>query len=101
MSVETAKESFADIGKKGGLEATEAAGKHWLSQLDKPWLLIIDNVDNTEMKLKDLFPEGGKGNVLITTRNPDFAPHGNTGSAELEGLKQTEALSLLLHRAHV
>jgi tetratricopeptide (TPR) repeat protein len=83
------------------LEATESAGKHWLSQLDEPWLLIIDNADNPELDLTTLFPEGDKGDLLITTRNPDFRSHGTSGSVELKGLKAKEALQLLLRLAGI
>jgi tetratricopeptide (TPR) repeat protein len=37
----------------------------------------------------------------VTTRNPDFRSHATTGSIELKGLKEQEALSLLLKRADV
>ncbi|CZR56280.1 uncharacterized protein PAC_06168 [Phialocephala subalpina] len=100
-SVETAKNSFARIGKIGGLGDTEGAGKYWLSQLEEPWLLIIDNADNPDLDLAGLFPEGDRGHILITTRNPDFRRHGTSGSVELKGLKKREALHLLLKRADV
>ena len=106
-SVETAKESFAKIGKYGGLEETDNAGKYWLSQLEEPWLLIIDNADNPEFPLRDFFPEGDRGHILITTRNPDFREYGTggkdgtPGSVELKGLKEREALQLLLKKADV
>lgn len=85
----------------GGLEATESAGKHWLSQLTEPWLLIIDNADNRQLVLKDLFPYGDRGHILITTRNRDFRNEGTAGSLELKGLKEDEALDLLLKRADI
>ena len=100
-SIETAKDSFARIGKIGGLEATEGAGKYWLSQLEEPWLLIIDNADNPDLDLASFFPDGDRGHILITTRNPDFRSHGTGGSVELKGLKEQDALLLLLKRAGV
>lgn len=99
--METAKESFAMIGKLGGLGETESAGKFWLSELEDPWLLIIDNADNPDLDLELLFPETDWGHILITTRNPDFRAHGNAGSVELRGLKKEEALHLLLKHADV
>lgn len=99
--METAKESFATIGKLGGLEATEGAGKYWLSQLTKPWLLIIDNADNPDLDLKSFFPRCDRGHVLVTTRNPDFRIHGTAGSIELKGLRAGEALHLLLECAKI
>jgi tetratricopeptide (TPR) repeat protein len=83
------------------LEATESAGKHWLSQLTESWLLIIDNADNPDLDLLQLFPQGDRGHILITTRNPDFRNHGTAGNIELKGLKEGEALHLLLRRAEI
>lgn len=83
------------------MEATESAGKHWISQLEEPWLLIIDNADNPELNLPHLFPEGDRGHILITTRNPDVRSHATAGSINLKGLKEWEALHLLLKRADI
>lgn len=48
-----------------------------------------------------MFPESDKGHVLITTRNPDTRRHANSGSIHLKGLKEWEALHLLLRRADI
>lgn len=95
-SIETGKQSFAKIGKLGGLEATQSAGKHWLSNSEEPWLLIINNADDPLLDLADFFPEGERGCVLVTTRNPNFKIHGTVGATELKGLEETDALLLLL-----
>ncbi|KAI9888869.1 MAG: hypothetical protein M1814_006219 [Vezdaea aestivalis] len=100
-SAETAKESFGRIGKIGGLERTQNAGKHWLSHLEQPWLLIINNADDPNMNLEDLFPEGERGHVLITTRNPDFRIHATAGHIEFKGLERQEAVTLLLRAAEL
>jgi tetratricopeptide (TPR) repeat protein len=83
------------------LEGTESAGKYWLTQLEEPWLLIIDNADNPELDLSHLFPRGDRGLIIVTTRNPDFRRYATAGSVELKGLKEMEALHLLLRRADV
>ena len=64
-------------------------------------MLIIDNADNPDLNLASLFPEGDRGHILITTRNPDFRSYGTAGSVELQGLKKREALHLLLKRADI
>lgn len=64
-------------------------------------MLIIDNADNPDLDLAGLFPEGDRGHILITTRNPDFRSYGTAGSVELQGLKKREALHLLLKRADI
>ncbi|KAL8780803.1 MAG: hypothetical protein Q9213_006304 [Squamulea squamosa] len=98
-SAETAKQSFAALGKLGELEATQNAGKHWLSNSEEPWLLIINNADDPSLDLQNLFPEGERGFILVTTRNPNFSIHHTVGAAEFKGLEQEEALHLLLRAA--
>lgn len=100
-TAQTAKESFARIGKIGGLEETEDAGRHFLAQASKPWLLLIDNADQPDIDLPGLFHPGTKGHILVTTRNPDFRQYGNVGYIELKGLEEDEAVELLLRSADI
>lgn len=95
-STETAKQSFAKIGKLGGMEATQSAGKHWLSNMEESWLLILDNADDPSLDLPNLFPEGERGHILVTTRNPGFRIHATVGAVEFMGLAKKDALHLLL-----
>ncbi|CAG8908840.1 unnamed protein product [Penicillium egyptiacum] len=100
-STQTAKESFCRIGRMGGLEATEDSGKHFLSQARKNWLLIIDNADKPDIKFENLIVPGERGHILVTTRNPSLRRQGNVGSVEVKGLKQREALHLLMKVADI
>lgn len=78
------------------MEATRNAGKHWLSNIDEPWLLIINNADDLSLELSELFPEGERGHILVTTRNPSFRIHATVGALEFAGLGKKDALLLLL-----
>lgn len=100
-SKETILDSFCRIGKSAGLEPTENAGRHFLSQIAKPWLLIIDNADDRLLDLRSVFPLGDAVHIIITTRCPDFRQMGNLGFLELGGLKEGEALQLLLSKAEI
>ncbi|KAI1323339.1 hypothetical protein F5Y16DRAFT_383989 [Xylariaceae sp. FL0255] len=100
-SSETIKDSFCKIAVIGGLEGTEMAGRHYLSQLSETWLLIIDNADDPSLDLEDLFSPGERAHILVTTRNPDFRRAGSLGSLELKGLKEDEAIQLLLTKADI
>lgn len=80
----------------GGLEATEDSGKHFLSQARKNWLLIIDNADKPDLKFENFIVPGERGHILVTTRNPSLRRQGNVGSMEVKGLKQRDALHLLM-----
>lgn len=100
-SIETANCSFAEIGKIGRSEPTAKSGRSWLSNLEEPWLLIIDNANDPDLDLPSLFPSGERGHILVTTTNPNFRVHGTVGSIELAGLKEEYAVPLLLRAAGV
>ncbi|WEW55764.1 hypothetical protein PRK78_001197 [Emydomyces testavorans] len=100
-STETARQSFAKIGKLGGQEETQDSGKHWLSHLDEPWLLIINNADDPNLDLHSLFPEGERGCILVTSKNPNSCIYATVGSTEFAGLKEDDAVALLLKAADI
>ncbi|KAH8646248.1 hypothetical protein BX600DRAFT_444054 [Xylariales sp. PMI_506] len=98
---DTIRESFCKIATIGSLHPTENAGRHFLSQLDDSWLLIIDNADDPSLKLHDLFPHSEFVHILITTRNSHFTEEATVGTLELKGLTEDEALDLLLTKANI
>lgn len=97
-SDETAKQSYARISKIGGVEANESAAKNWLSTLQQPWLLLVDNADEPELDVMRYIPRGEGGVVLITSRNPANRRHGTEGPRffHFEKLAINEASDLLL-----
>ena len=62
------------------------------------WLLIIDDVGLDTAPLETYFPRGNCGAILIKTRNPHDAKHGNVGPGHYHfgGLSLLEAEQLLL-----
>ncbi|KAL8951543.1 MAG: hypothetical protein Q9222_002481 [Ikaeria aurantiellina] len=100
-SKESAKHTYANIAKSVGKEPNEQAAKGFLADLDRPWLLIIDNADDPKLELGDYFPEGEGGVVLITTRNPNNRWLGTFGQRyyEFEKLEEQAASDLVLRSA--
>ncbi|KAK5121565.1 hypothetical protein LTR85_004737 [Meristemomyces frigidus] len=94
----TAKQSYGKIALTGGVDSNERSAKHWLSGRSYPWLLIIDNVDDQEMKIHDLVPPGSLGCVLVTTRNPALGTAGDR-CLKLVEMDDNEATELLLRAA--
>ena len=43
----------------------------WLTNTDKKWLLVFDNVESQE-KIEKLLPQKGNGHVLITSQSPNW-----------------------------
>ena len=62
---------------------------------------MIDNADDLNTPLDELFPEGDRGIILVTTRNPLNRMHGTIGegSYHFERLGEAEANDLLLRAA--
>ena len=95
------QQTLAQIAKIAGVDANLAAVQNWLSQLDQPWLLLIDNADSDDIDLDSLFPHGGRGHVLVTTRRPTLKTYGNVGSKWFHfwELESAAANDLLLSEA--
>ena len=98
---ENAHLSFASIGQRVGKGSSSAAGKYWVSQCQRPWLLIIDNADeylNSEMS--DFFPSDGSGHILVTTRNSRAREIATAGDIRFRGMDPEEGINLLLGSAY-
>ena len=93
--------SFSEIAEIGGCERTERAAKAWLTQLEDPWLLIIDNADDPQLPMENFFPGGERGHILITTRTSRFKNEGTIGCKyfHFRELESEDASHLLLKAA--
>lgn len=100
-SPQSVQHTYSTIAQIGGVEPNERAAKDWLTNLDRPWLLLIDNADDLNTPLDEFFPEGDRGVILVTTRNPLNRIHGTVGvgSYHFERLSEGEANDLLLRAA--
>ena len=95
------RQTVGRIAKTAGVETNTLAVKSWLSQLDRPWFLLIDNANSESINVDTLFPPGDRGHVLITTRRPTLKVHGNVGiqSFQFEEPEALAASNLLLSAA--
>ena len=77
------------------------ASLRWLaSQADRNWLLVFDNADNVDLRLKKYFPSCSSGNVLITTRNRELRHYtAEHADADVKGMDLEDAKKLLLVQA--
>jgi len=75
----------------------------WLaSQTDRNWLLIFDNADNVDLRLKKFFPSCSSGNILVTTRNRELRHYtAKDADADVKGMDLEDAKNLLLVQARV
>ena len=68
--------------------------------LQLKWLLVFDNVERWAT-LDPFWPYGGRGSILLTSRNPDVSPQlaGITSTLELQNLPVEEAGNVLKYYA--
>ncbi len=93
----TAEQGYIDIGRRCGVaEPSVENVKSWLACNSQRWLLIIDNADNPAIDYSRYKPQGRRGDILLTTRNPECILHQTVGSETLEGLEPDLARELLL-----
>ncbi|KAF8984438.1 hypothetical protein BDQ17DRAFT_1377489, partial [Cyathus striatus] len=69
----------------------------WMTNLKIKWLLIFDNADGSPELVENFLPAGDKGNILITSRNPEHqrivSPE---NSSEVLVMSKDTAIELLL-----
>ena len=85
----------------GNAKRTVEASLRWLaSQTDREWLLVFDNADNVDLKLKNFFPSCSSGNILITTRNRELRHYtAEDADADVRDMDLVDAKALLLVQA--
>ena len=99
-SIETAERALSHIGKIGGLGENHQAGIYWLTGLDMPWMLVIDNADDASIDYSRFFPAGDKGHILMTSRLQDCKIHATVGHHEFRNMEEEDAITLLLRAAY-
>lgn len=100
-SVENAERALSEIGQLGGIGETCLAGMYWLTGLEMPWLLVIDNADDPNVDYARFFPAGDRGHILVTSRNPDCRIHATIGYYEFKEMDSEDAITLLLKAAEI
>ncbi|WP_223188757.1 FxSxx-COOH system tetratricopeptide repeat protein [Streptomyces sp. TRM68416] len=95
--------SLVELAPRLGLEASSEATWSVAAVLEalrrgEPydnWLLVFDNADSPE-SVRPYFPSGGPGNILITSRNPQWASVAQP--LEVDVFRREESVALLRRR---
>ncbi|KAG8694628.1 hypothetical protein FRC09_009727 [Ceratobasidium sp. 395] len=90
---------------KGFAQAREIGDTHedtlrWLELSPRPWLLVIDNADDPDIRLQNFIPGGPYGSVLITSRLQSLAwlGQGPGSDCSVGGMEPEDAVELLLNK---
>lgn len=92
--------SFASIAQKSGRKPDKDEGIDYLANVSRPWLLIIDNVDSSEVNIENYCPQSPTGCILITTRNPELGHFANSGVLQIDRMPAEDGKILLLKAAN-
>jgi hypothetical protein len=103
-SIDTMKLSFRDItnepeAKACGVDESAESAVSLLSRIKDEWLLVFDNADGAPEMIAKLIPPGDRGNILLTSRNPDMRRNAPEASAEIDRMEEADGISLLLKAA--
>ena len=95
-------QAMQDVGGPAA-DGPEAAAAHfldWLTETDRPWLVILDDLADAAA-LEGLWPHGPRGRVLVTSRRPGTAVRAYRPRAvEVGPFSPREALAYLSSKLH-
>jgi len=97
-----AETGFLDIASRLHIPAqTLEEARQGLANINKSWLLVLDNADDPHVDYQYYFPSGPSGVVVLTSRNDECHQYATEKYIALDGLAEAEAQALLLRAAHV
>jgi tetratricopeptide (TPR) repeat protein len=68
----------------------------WFTGVDKPWLIIADNVDDPTVDLRPFIPRNPRGHFIITSQNASLGLIARTRAHHIEALDTEDSIKLLL-----
>ena len=81
--------------------STWESGLQGLANLQRPWMLVLDNANDPNIDYQAYFPPGSAGVVVLTSRNAECQQYATAGFVALDDLLIDEATELLLKAAGV
>jgi tetratricopeptide (TPR) repeat protein len=90
--------TLAAVQPAGAADDTATSFLRWLAITDRSWLMVLDDVPDTEV-LRGLWPQGPAGRVVITTANSEAVANlQDLLVLELGPFSQREAMTYLVSR---
>ncbi|OQV11207.1 hypothetical protein CLAIMM_15076 [Cladophialophora immunda] len=97
-----AEHGFLDIASRLKIPIqTWEDGRQGLANIQRPWMLVLDNADDPNLDYQDYLPVGPFGVVVLTSRNEECEQYATAERVALEGLPISEGRKLLLKAARV
>ncbi|KAJ7252013.1 hypothetical protein C8J57DRAFT_1665616 [Mycena rebaudengoi] len=97
--VDTIKSGLKNIALTWSIGSEADDASLWLASSQDEWLLIFDNADDPSIDLFNYFPQSSRGNILITSRNPELYVHAPDSHHRISDMEEEDAVGLLLASA--
>ncbi|KAG9120847.1 hypothetical protein FRC07_003496 [Ceratobasidium sp. 392] len=100
---DTAVKSLMDFAKAKKIGETHTDTIEWLGARREQWLMVFDNADDPSLDIRNFFPSGDHGSILVTTRISQLAllAQGSEPEGNVLSMDPGEALELLLKTARL
>ncbi|KAG9082952.1 hypothetical protein FRC06_004761, partial [Ceratobasidium sp. 370] len=98
-SRDTTMKTLGDFAKLKQIGDTHEAVVQWLGCRQERWVMVFDNADDMTLRIRDFFPAGNHGSIIVTTRLPELALHAQESG--VSGMDPQGAMDLLLKTARV
>ncbi|QRV92242.1 kinesin light chain [Ceratobasidium sp. AG-Ba] len=100
---ETAVGTLVGFAKQKGIGESYQSALNWLANQHERWLMIIDNADDPKVDIRQYFPAGNVGSILVTTRIEEHAllAQGQAADLPVSSMRPDEAMCLLLKTAKI
>ncbi|KAJ7278543.1 P-loop containing nucleoside triphosphate hydrolase protein [Mycena rebaudengoi] len=95
-TIGTIKSGLKNIALTRSIGSEDDDASRWLASSQDEWLLIFDNSDDPRINLFNHFPQSSRGNILITSRNPELYVHAPDSHHRISDMKEDDAVRLLL-----
>ncbi|KAJ7254279.1 hypothetical protein C8J57DRAFT_1722220 [Mycena rebaudengoi] len=95
-TADTIRAGLKNIALTHSLGSDHEDASRWMASGNKEWLLVFDNADDPKINLFNFFPRSSRGNILITSRNPQHCVHAPGAHHKVSDLEEETAVQLLL-----
>ncbi|CAE6519771.1 unnamed protein product [Rhizoctonia solani] len=99
---ESIESSLKDVAVAKRFGDTHQAALEWLESCCEQWLIVLDNLDDPSLPIRNYIPRGNHGSIIITTRLSGMLSlaQGTHSDCSVSSMDPNDALALLLKLAY-
>jgi tetratricopeptide (TPR) repeat protein len=89
------QQCFTQLARLLQVDVNVDSVKRKLANTSQSWLLVFDNADDPNLNLAPYLPAGNRGDIIITSRNPQHQHYSTVGFKEVARLSLHDSILLL------